>query len=630
MSDRRQESYAVRLEAAELARSREHPNHQANGDEQKYAGDKYFMSFTKGLPHNPDTGLLHDAKDFVEFRRAIDDAFIDPFSDRVCHGAKSQVMLSKGTYCVVDETDADTLKDFRQWEAPTAGVAFELEGPDAQSVTMPPAPSLLDADGKVNPELVFEMAEVYELAILRDQPLNDFEGKASGEIEQSINRLNNLSYIRDKIKGRPRKVDSNGKLTAQTVFRGSSPGVEVGPYLSQFMLIGNADLNGKGSVDEGLITYGVLQIDQRVPIAEKGKNFMTNMKEYVLVQRGVSPKEKPENSSFPIRPESYVPEDKDDKNSRPARRFISTLRDLATYVHYDALYEAYLNACIILLGMKTPFDPAFDHLSGGGAAAGNSQTRRHAGGFALYGGPHILNLVTEVATRALKAVRFQKFNNHIRLRPEALAARLELLRLKGNGGISDKAIATIPPDLITNIGAYKQELETQGILGAISSGPGKGTYFLPMAFPEGSPMHPAYGAGHATVAGACVTILKAFFDTSAVLAMTKEEDDEKEKGGDDANKGQDQKPKAKFKVSFKRHALGDEKIAFCAPDFDPTTGLPLKDTLESSTPDQFLTLEGELNKLAANISIGRTWLVSTISLTTTIVCAWVRKLRSVF
>ena len=40
---------------------------------------------------------------------------------------------------------------------------------------------------------------------------------------------------------------------------------------------------------------------------------------------------------------------------------------------------------------------------------------------------------------------------------------------------------------------------------------------LPVAFQEGSPMHPAYGAGHATVAGACVTILKAFFDTSSVL-----------------------------------------------------------------------------------------------------------------
>lgn len=41
-----------------------------------------------------------------------------------------------------------------------------------------------------------------------------------------------------------------------------------------------------------------------------------------------------------------------------------------------------------------------------------------------------------------------------------------------------------------------------------------GTYFLPMAFPEGSPTHPSYGSGHATVAGACTTILKAFFDES--------------------------------------------------------------------------------------------------------------------
>jgi hypothetical protein len=32
-----------------------------------------------------------------------------------------------------------------------------------------------------------------------------------------------------------------------------------------------------------------------------------------------------------------------------------------------------------------------------------------------------------------------------------------------------------------------------------------------MAFAEGSPIHPSYGAGHATVAGACATILKAFF-----------------------------------------------------------------------------------------------------------------------
>ncbi|MGH7817835.1 MAG: vanadium-dependent haloperoxidase [Candidatus Binatia bacterium] len=43
---------------------------------------------------------------------------------------------------------------------------------------------------------------------------------------------------------------------------------------------------------------------------------------------------------------------------------------------------------------------------------------------------------------------------------------------------------------------------------------GEMTYLLPQAYPEGSPLHPSYGAGHATVAGACVTILKALFDES--------------------------------------------------------------------------------------------------------------------
>jgi hypothetical protein len=35
---------------------------------------------------------------------------------------------------------------------------------------------------------------------------------------------------------------------------------------------------------------------------------------------------------------------------------------------------------------------------------------------------------------------------------------------------------------------------------------------LPSAFPEGCPTHPSYPAAHATNAGACATVLKAFFN----------------------------------------------------------------------------------------------------------------------
>jgi hypothetical protein len=37
-------------------------------------------------------------------------------------------------------------------------------------------------------------------------------------------------------------------------------------------------------------------------------------------------------------------------------------------------------------------------------------------------------------------------------------------------------------------------------------------FLLSQAFPEGSPPHPAYPTGHGSVAGACITALKFFFD----------------------------------------------------------------------------------------------------------------------
>ena len=77
-------------------------------------------------------------------------------------------------------------------------------------------------------------------------------------------------------------------------------------------------------------------------------------------------------------------------------------------------------------------------------------------------------------------------------------------------------------------------------------------------------MHPAYGAGHATVAGACVTILKAFFDTDKKLA--------------EVVSGADQ---------------------FYAADMDNK----LHPSVTASGADA--TVANELDKLAANISIGR-------------------------
>jgi hypothetical protein len=115
--------------------------------------------------------------------------------------------------------------------------------------------------------------------------------------------------------------------------------------------------------------------------------------------------------------------------------------------------------------------------------------------FGTFGGPAILADVCEVSTRALRAVWFQKWLVHRRLRPEAFGGRVEVIRL-GRRSNQDYKI--------------HEDLFNSSVLPKILNK--YGSHLLPLAFAEGSPLHPAYGAGHATVAGACVTVLKAFLD----------------------------------------------------------------------------------------------------------------------
>lgn len=523
-TNRKEAARAARYSAASLAHDRTHPKQLSNGDEQKYSGANFAMSFTKGLEHDPDTGLVKNRNHFKAFRTAINDGYIDAFTNRVP---------------VPSFTDGR-----RQWEAPTAGVVYDLEGPDAQAVTMAPAPAL------GSDELAFEMAEVYELALLRDVPFHAFDSNGGSQaLTDARNRLRTYAYAQAGFPNRPRKT-VNGQLDRGTLFRGSSRGVEVGPYLSQFMLIGNTVPDFLDLTD-GKIVYGAQTIDQRVPVAEEGDDYMQDWSSWRDVQDGKDVR----SSGDPG--QKFLP---------GQTRFIQTPRDLATYVHFDALYQAYLNACLILLGMGAPTDPGFAHLSGARDSypSGTDASGReaNAGGFALYGGPHILTLVTEVATRALKAARYQKFNNHLRLRPEALAARLS----------TDHSPEAEFPQLGTTFSDMRASI--QDTVDEINGVNGNMDALLPMAFAEGSPMHPTYAAGHASVAGACVTVLKAYFDTGAVFATN---------GSGD--------------TSFRYAKPGDTSIAYEAHQNGAS--------LRTVAVPGMLTLEGELNKLAANISIGR-------------------------
>lgn len=527
---RKEESRQTRIDAAQKAYNRNHPIHRQNSDE---AFPYKFMNFTKGLPHNTTTGLIMDEDHYEKFKEGICGGDPEVIRETPLGPHENFATMSETQQRSQWQSEsARVLNKVRAWESAGAGLAFDLQGPDAQAVTMRRAP-------KLGSNLqTAEIAEVYFQAVLRDIPFNQF-GKNS-RFQQCVDALNNLTFFRNE--------NRNGaQLTPETAFRGFTQGDLTGPYISQFLLAGNNGRQEEFKVKDGYINYGSILIDQRVRAA-KPINYLTDWQHYIDVQNGADFQGQEEYEESGVK-----------------RRFIASGRDLATYVHYDALYEAYLNACLLMLDWKVPFDEGVPFQ---GADLTDKQQ-----GFALYGGPHILSLVTEVATRALKAVRFQKFNIHRRLRPEALAARIEkkdeivaLMKLIGgmdarNGG---EALNKTFKDL-SDAGVF-DVMEEAGIE----------NHLLPMAFAEGSPMHPTYGAGHATVAGACVTILKAFFKTDLYFNLL-------ENGT--SMSFVDVKPSAPEALV----ATNDGKSLKVVPS------------------DDALRIDGELNKLAANISIGRNW-----------------------
>src|SRR5262249_30177307 len=132
---------------------------------------------------------------------------------------------------------------------------------------------------------------------------------------------------------------------------------------------------------------------------------------------------------------------------------------------------------------------------------GNPYVSSHnQNGFGTFGGPDFAASITAVARPALNSVWYQKWWIHLRHRPESGGAIARQI-LTGQGG-------TLMGHVNDNV------LNSQAIQASFSK---FGDYFLAQAYPEGSPTHPAYPTGHGTVAGACITVLKFFFDGDFVI-----------------------------------------------------------------------------------------------------------------
>jgi hypothetical protein len=249
--------------------------------------------------------------------------------------------------------------------------------------------------------------------------------------------------------------DANGHVTPDLLFRGTFPGETVGPYISQLFITPTS--------------FGQQPISQLMTTYLPGIDYMTDLTTWYEVQNGI-------DTGLQNQPDSQG-------------HYLRDGRGLAAFTHVDVLYQAYFTALLVLNTLGVPLNP--------GNPYANSRTQN---GFCTFGAPDFAASLGEIAARALDVVWYQKWIVHLRHRPESGGGIVHLIETdQGN---------TIDARLNSNV------LNSQAVQKSLGK---HGSYLLSQAFPEGSPTHPAYPTGHGTVAGACITLLKFFFDGSHVI-----------------------------------------------------------------------------------------------------------------
>ena len=287
---------------------------------------------------------------------------------------------------------------------------------------------------------------------------------------------------------------SGGAVTPEVLFRGIFAGELAGPYISQFLVQPT--------------NFGALPIVQQYQTNAPNINFMLDPTEFQKVQNGIATG-KVLTSQAPV--------------------YLHDGRGLSAYTHQDVLYEAYFIAFLVLTSLGLPVNPGNPYVG--------SKTQN---GFATFGGPDFASTLAAVAGSAIRAVWYLKWWVHLRHRPESGGAIVHLLKTGQCGSIEGHVSDTV--------------LNSKAV--AASHAANGNSFFLSQAFPEGSPTHPAYPTGHGAVAGACITVLKFFFDGEQTFS--------------------------KPLVS----ANGTATALYTGPDANT------------------LTVNGELHKLASNISFG--------------------------
>ena len=182
---RRAEALDIRWQAARDQLDQEFPEPQTNGDEEQYPAG--IANYSKALPHNA-LGEV-DPNAYRQLLQAIRSGSPADF-DRIPLGGKAKLAN------------------------PQAAFAYALVGADPHALAIEPPPRFADE------AFAGEMAECYWLALTREVPFSQYGNEPV--TAAAINDLRRFSEFAD--------------VTAGTLFRADLPGVQTGPYVSQFLL----------------------------------------------------------------------------------------------------------------------------------------------------------------------------------------------------------------------------------------------------------------------------------------------------------------------------------------------------------------------------------------------------------
>ncbi|MGF1536865.1 MAG: phosphatidic acid phosphatase [Elainellaceae cyanobacterium] len=399
---------------------------------------------------------------------------------------------------------------------PLNAYSFQQIGNDSNGARMAAAPAFASRNTAV------DMVERYWMALCRDIPFDQYGN--SNLIAAACEDLNSLGF----------EQEFGFEVTPQTIFRGPYDGCDVGPHVSQFLL---QDFQ-----------FGNQPITQMQRYPRPGLDYLTDLESWNRVNNG----------------------DIDPTGSDiiDGTRYITTLRDAGQWVHIDFPHQSGLWATIILLGLGINITSASPYASG---------AIKTAEPFGSLGGPDVTIQSGLAGVYGLKHAWFQKWCVHRRLRPEVYAQRLELFRRGVLGDMSDNPLNDALFNNLFGDGApvWRQTAVLDRIFehnrqqNVAQSRSCDGTWLLPMAFPEGSPTHPAYPGGHSVFIAAAATVAKAFFADGEYPCPKVPVD-----GGE---------------------RLGDFRQP--QPHYQPYQ--------IGGCPTPKLTIHGELNKLIANITLFR-------------------------